>query len=110
MTVTFGCNLAAGLAASPDHLRAQVQRAEALGFDSVWFADHIAPPRSVRSTYPYAVDGIATINPDGPGHEVLSTLTYLAGCTQRIRLGPNVLIVPYRPPLLMAKQLTMLDV
>ena len=43
-------------------------------------------------------------------HDVLSTLTYLAGCTQRIRLGPNVLIVPYRPRIMTAKLLTMLDV
>jgi probable F420-dependent oxidoreductase len=56
------------------------------------------------------VDGVSTFSPDRPGHEVLSTLLYLAGCTQRIRLGPNVLIVPYRPPLLTAKMLTMLDV
>jgi len=81
-----------------------------LGFDSIWFADHIVIPRNVASAYPYAVDGGSTFNPDGPFHEVLSTLTYLAGCTEKIRLGPNVLIVPYRPPIFTAKLLTMLDV
>ena len=111
MTVTFGCHLSTSLAAtSPDALRTQAQRAEALGFDSIWFADHIAIPESVRSRYPYAVDRVSTWNPDRPIHEVLSTLIYLAGCTQRIRLGPYVLIIPQRPPLLTAKQLTILDV
>jgi alkanesulfonate monooxygenase SsuD/methylene tetrahydromethanopterin reductase-like flavin-dependent oxidoreductase (luciferase family) len=111
MTVTFGCNLSGGLAAtSPDALRTQAQHAESLGFDSIWFADHIVIPRNVQSRYPYAVDGVSTFNPDRPFHEVLSTLTYLAGCTQRIRLGPNVLIVPYRPPIQTARLLTMLDV
>lgn len=111
MPVTFGCNLPSGsVATSPDTLRAMAQHAEALEFDSIWFADHIVIPRNVRSTYPYAIDGVSTFNPDGPFHEVLSTLLYLAGCTQRIRLGPNVLIVPYRPPVLTAKMLTMLDV
>ena len=33
-----------------------------------------------------------------------------SGCTHRIRLGPNVLIVPYRPPIQTAKLLTALDV
>jgi probable F420-dependent oxidoreductase len=111
MAVTFGCNLSSSLAAtSPATLRAQAQRAEALGFDSIWFADHIAIPRNVRSAYPYAVGGASHFNPDAPFHEVLSTLTYLAGCTEKIRLGPNVLIVPYRPPIFTAKLLTMLDV
>ena len=109
--VTFGVNLPGGVAAtSPEDLRSLAQHAERCGFDSVWFADHIVIPRNVRSTYPYSVDGVSTFDPDLPLPEVLSTLTYLAGCTQRIRLGPNVLIVPYRHPIATAKHLTMLDV
>jgi probable F420-dependent oxidoreductase len=42
--------------------------------------------------------------------EVLAALTYVAACTQRVRLGPNVLVVPARPPVLTAKQLAVLDV
>jgi probable F420-dependent oxidoreductase len=111
MSATFGLHLPADVAAtSPETLRALAQHAETWGFDSIWFADHIVIPRNVRSTYPYAVDGVSTFDPDRPMHDVLSTLTYLAGCTQRIRLGPDVLIVPYRPPVLTAKLLTMLDV
>jgi alkanesulfonate monooxygenase SsuD/methylene tetrahydromethanopterin reductase-like flavin-dependent oxidoreductase (luciferase family) len=55
MTLTVGCSLLTGLVAtSPDTLRGHAQRAEALGFDSIWFTDHIAIPRNVRSRYPYA--------------------------------------------------------
>jgi probable F420-dependent oxidoreductase len=111
MAATFGLNFPGAVAAtSPETLRALAQHAESLGFDSIWFADHIVIPRNVRSAYPYAIDGVSTFDPDRPLHEVLSTLTYLAGCTQRIRLGPNVMIVPYRPPILTAKLLTILDV
>jgi probable F420-dependent oxidoreductase len=107
----FGVHLSGGIAAtSPEMLRALAQHAERWGYDSVWFADHIVIPRTVRSAYPYAVDGVSTFDPDQPMHEVLATLTFLAGCTQHIRLGPDVLIVPYRPPILTAKLLTMLDV
>ena len=111
MGVTFGCNLSGSTAATDLALfRAMAQRAETLGYDSIWFSDHIVIPRNVRAAYPYAIDGVSTFSPDRPIHEVLSILTYLAGCTERIRLGPNVLIVPYRPPVYTAKQLAMLDV
>ena len=111
MAVTFGCNLSSTLPATdPALLKDMAQQAEALGYDSAWFADHIVIPRNVRAAYPYAVDHVSTFNPDRPFHEMMTTLAFLAGCTERIRLGPNVLIVPYRPPLYTAKQLTMLDV
>jgi probable F420-dependent oxidoreductase len=111
MTVRFGVNLPGGATASdPDAVRSVAQQAEALGFDAAWFSDHIVIPREVRAAYPYAVDHVSTFSPDRPVHDVLSTLTFLAACTERIRLGPNVLIVPYRPPVQTAKQLAALDV
>jgi probable F420-dependent oxidoreductase len=108
MPSTFGCNLFRGN--PPDVMRTQAQRVEALGFESIWFSDHVVIPRNVRSTYPYAVDGVSTFDPNSSQLEVLSLLMFLAGCTERIRLGPNVLIVPYRPPVLTAKVLATLDV
>ena len=36
---------------------------------------------------------------------MLTTLAYLAGATERIRLGISVLVLPYRPAVLTAKQL-----
>ena len=57
MAVTFGCTLSGTLPATdPALLKAMAQQAEALGFDSVWFTDHIVIPRTVRAAYPYAVD------------------------------------------------------
>lgn len=50
MAVTFGCVLTpaiAGPLASAEAIRTLAQRAEALGFDSVWLADHIIIPRRV---------------------------------------------------------------
>jgi probable F420-dependent oxidoreductase len=37
--------------------------------------------------------------------DVLATLAFLAGATERIRLGVSVLVVPYRPAVLTAKQI-----
>jgi probable F420-dependent oxidoreductase len=81
-----------------------------LGFDSVWVSDHIILPRQVESFYPYAADGVATFRPDEPYYEPLAALNFLAGCTQKVRLGTHVLILPYRNPVLTAKILATLDV
>jgi|TARA_Y100000780_G_scaffold230813_1_gene253893 probable F420-dependent oxidoreductase len=96
--------------ASPENLRTLAQRAESLGFDSVWVSDHIILPRKVDSFYPYAADGVATFRPDEDYYDPLATLNFLAGCTQKIRLGTHVLILPYRNPVLTAKMLSTLDV
>jgi probable F420-dependent oxidoreductase len=96
--------------ASPANLRTLAQRAESLGFDSAWVSDHIILPRSVDSFYPYAANGVATFRPDEDYYEPLAALNFLAGCTQKIRLGTHVLILPYRNPVLTAKMISTLDV
>ena len=111
MPVTFGCSLPTrGPMSDPDVLRSLAQRAEDLAFDSVWVSDHVILPRQVESFYPYAADGVATFGPDEPYYEPLAALNFLAGCTQRVRLGTHVLIIPYRNPVLTAKILATLDV
>jgi len=109
MGVTFGCQVPTR-DATAETLRTQAQHAEDLGFDAVWVPDHIVVPRNVTSVYPYAPDGVSTWKPDGPFLEPLAALNFLAGCTRRVRLGTQVLIIPYRHPLLAAKQLATIDV
>ncbi|PKB71719.1 MAG: hypothetical protein BZY87_04035 [SAR202 cluster bacterium Io17-Chloro-G6] len=111
MPVTFGCSLPSrGPMSSPESLRSLAQRSEDLGFDSIWVSDHIILPRQVESFYPYAADGVPTFKPDESYYEPLAALNFLAGCTQRVRLGTHVLILPYRNPVLTAKILATLDV
>jgi len=111
MPVTFGTSLPSrGEMAGPEQLRTVAQRAEDLGYDHVWVSDHIILPKKVDSFYPYAADGVATFKPDEPYYEPLAALNFIAGCTQRIRLGTHVLIIPYRNPVLTAKILSTLDV
>ena len=112
MAMTFGCVLSQaifGPAAGPEALRTLGQRAEALGFHAVWLADHIVIPRHVNSSYPYDTGGASPFDPAQPFYEPLSALNFLAGCTERIRLGTHVLIVPYRQPVYTAKILATLD-
>jgi len=111
MAVTFGTSLPSrGAMAGPEQLRGVAQRAEDLGYDHVWVSDHIVLPKKVESFYPYAADGVPTFRPEEPYYEPLAALNFIAGCTQRIRLGTHVLIIPYRNPVLTAKILSTLDV
>jgi probable F420-dependent oxidoreductase len=112
MAVTFGCVLSQtifGPMAGPTAIRTLAQRAEALAFQTVWFADHIVIPRHVDPQYPYEADGASPFDPTQPFYEPLSVLNFLAGCTERIRLGMHVLIIPYREPVFAAKILATLD-
>ena len=108
--MTFGCTLpSAGPLATPENLRVVATRAEELGFDHVWASDHIIYPTEVNSFYPYSPSGLSTFDPGQTVCEPLSALSYLAGCTRRIKLGTHVLVLPYRDPLLTAKIVSTLD-
>ncbi|MBO0727812.1 MAG: LLM class F420-dependent oxidoreductase [Acidimicrobiaceae bacterium] len=85
------------------------QHAENLGYHSAWVSDHIAWPRAIESKYPYSEDGSFAASPDMPWLDPLGTMFFVAGCTERIRLGTTVLILGYRPAVLTAKAISSLD-
>jgi alkanesulfonate monooxygenase SsuD/methylene tetrahydromethanopterin reductase-like flavin-dependent oxidoreductase (luciferase family) len=76
------------------------QRAEELGFDSVWLSDHVV--------FDLARYG----GPGEPVHalEPLAALAALARCTTHVRLGTLVLCAALRPTSVLAKALATLDV
>lgn len=67
--------------------------AEDAALESVWVTDHIAIP-------PDDAEGSG-----GRYLDTLTTLAWLAGCTERIHIGSAVLILPYRAALPTAKQI-----
>ncbi|MBV9788041.1 MAG: LLM class F420-dependent oxidoreductase [Chloroflexi bacterium] len=81
-------------------LKEIAQTAEAVGFDSVWVMDH------------FFQLGLGTwLSPvEAPMLEGYNTLSYLAGLTQRIKLGLLVGGVIYRHPGILIKTATTLDV
>jgi probable F420-dependent oxidoreductase len=85
-------------------------RAELLGFDSLWVSDQVVIPSKIRSSFPYSPSGSYDIEANQNFFEALCVLTYLAGCTSRVDLGTSVLVLPYRQPLVVAKQWATLDV
>jgi probable F420-dependent oxidoreductase len=88
-----------GSSADPDTLARRARLAEEAGFESFWVGDHIALP----------VD-----NQDNPSREprleALVVLAHLAALTRRVRLAIGVIVLPQRQPVLLAKQLTSIDV
>ncbi|MEV0381560.1 LLM class flavin-dependent oxidoreductase [Nonomuraea sp. NPDC050643] len=80
-----------GPGTDPAMLRRWALTVEALGYDLLTISDHVVVTPDVAEQYP------------APFYEPFTTLAWLAGVTERIRLGTSVLIVPYRHPLLMAR-------
>jgi probable F420-dependent oxidoreductase len=67
------------------------ERAEHLGYSSLWTNDHILIPTDLPE-------------PFGNVLETFTTLSYLAARTETIRLATGILVLPQRDPLLVAKQ------
>jgi probable F420-dependent oxidoreductase len=85
-----------GRAASATAITAAARQAERLGFAHVWVSDHLGVPDG--SPYPPAFI-----------YEPLITLTWAAAATSSIGLGTSVLVIPYRRPLHLAKELASID-
>ena len=76
-----------------DDLYRYAERAEALGFESLWAWDHV----------------ILGVEPSFPILDAVGTLTAIAARTSRIKLGTGVLVLPLRNPVVAAKALGSLD-
>jgi probable F420-dependent oxidoreductase len=90
-------------------MRAVVQAAERLGYDSVWVSDHVVAPEKPHSVYPYGGGGPFSAPGAGTYYEPLTTLAWIAGGTERVRLGVSVLVIPLRNPVYAAKTIATLD-
>ena len=80
-----------GAESSPDGIRRVVEAAEELGFDSVWATEHV-------------IVGPEGVDPYGRVYAPLATLAWIAGWTQRIRLGTSIVLVPLHHPVHLAKE------
>lgn len=82
---------------NPARLRDWARVIEGLGYDLLMVSDHVVITPDVAEQYP------------APFYEPFTTLSWLAGITERVRLGTTVLIAPYRHPLLVARMAANLD-
>jgi probable F420-dependent oxidoreductase len=85
--------------ATPDTIRRIARRAEELGYASLWTFQRVLSPIDAEL---------------GPAHrsvlDPVVPLAFVAGHTDRIRLGTATICAPFTAPALLAKTLTSLDV
>ena len=73
------------------------------GFDAVWVGDHVTLPAEIPDTYPFSPSGEAPFDIGQDVYDCFGVLSYLAGVTDRVDLGTNTCIVPYRHPAVLAR-------
>ena len=92
-----------------EHLVPLARHAEAVGFDSVAFSDHIVYPLGFATNYPYSADGMPTYTPESPWLDPLVAIASCAAATERLRFITNVYVLGYRHPIAAAKQVASTD-
>lgn len=85
-----------GLDSTVDGIRRSVELSEELGYDSVWTTEHI-------------IVGPEGVDPYGRVYDPLVTLAWIAGWTERIRLGTSIVLVPLHHPMHLAKEVATLQ-
>jgi len=108
--VKLGINIPnLGPAAGPEGIAKVAQKAEELGYDSIWTTERLLFPVSPRTGYG-GMEGVPL--PEAYRYQLdpLDTLAYAAAVTRRVRLGTSVLDLPYYNPVMLARRITTLDV
>jgi probable F420-dependent oxidoreductase len=87
----------------PEGVQKLARAIERIGYDGIDIFDHVVMgyPAAGRPPGPYA----ATM----PILEALALMAYLAAATSRVTLGTEVLVLPQRHPVLVAKQISTID-
>ncbi|MDX1385809.1 MAG: TIGR03619 family F420-dependent LLM class oxidoreductase [Thermoanaerobaculia bacterium] len=96
----FGINL--GVLGDVDAMVRAARHAESAGLESLWTGEHVVlpDPRVPPSPSP----------PQTPFLDPAVALAHLAAVTERVLLGTGIIILPQRNPLVLAKELTSVDV
>jgi probable F420-dependent oxidoreductase len=81
---------------------------EELGFESFWCAEHPFIPVHTTSRFPGSEDGVI---PESYSHFIdpFVALARASGVTRRVKLGTGIVLIPERNPLLLAKEISTLD-
>ena len=109
-----------------DEVRRIAVAAERLGFDSLWVQDHLVAPLGAPEEI--AVGGTSDfLNPGEPNAErapmslfqyyagddwwldPYAVWSFLAGVTERVTLASDILVIPYRHPIVQAKMIGTID-
>jgi probable F420-dependent oxidoreductase len=84
------------------------QKAEALGFESLWLPEHGVMPVHVTTRYQGSADGSIPPSMSDIGDPFIG-LARASAVTSRLKLGTGICLVPEHHPLLLAKEIATLD-
>ncbi len=96
----FGINM--NFLAEPQWAAKVAQHAETLGFESLWTGEHVVLPDPREAPSPAA--------PETPMLHPPVLLAYLASLTSEIKLGTGITLIAQRNPVVLAKEISSLDV
>lgn len=96
-----------GRLASPEALADAAQRAEDLGYATLWVLERLLrpvdPPAAPGGSAPRMPESYATV------YDPIETLAYVAAHTSRIKLGTSIMVAPLHVPALLARRFATLD-
>ena len=87
----------------PEAVQRMARSLERIGFDHIDIFDHVVMGHPIEGRPP------GPYNAGMPILEALMTLSHIAAVTSRVTLGTEVLVLPQREPVLVAKQVSTLD-
>ena len=93
-----------GSTATREFVRECASAADRSTLDAIWFNDHLGLPPSIENNeYGIPSDMGVILDP-------LAFATFLAACTERIKFGTAVLILPYRPAIVTSKLISTIQI
>ncbi len=90
------------------HLEVALE-AERLGFESAWLPEHLVFPVEMSGS-PFPGAEHPPVPPETPVFDCFAYLSFLAGRTERLRLGSHVYLLGLRHPFVAARAVQTLDV
>jgi len=99
----------AGALASEPGLAVMARAAEAAGASSLHLSDHVVLVEGATSPYPFAADGRFPWPVDSDWYDAMASCAWVLAATERVTVGPSVLVLPQRDPLEVAKTAATLD-
>lgn len=92
-------------------LKTFAQAIEGIGFNSLWFPEHIVffAADDYDSSYPYSEDGTPPWKDGMSIYDPLLLAAVASQVTSKLRFSTSVLILPLRPAMLTAKEVMTLD-
>src|SRR5712691_1445588 len=105
-TMKIGVNMT--LSSQSIDVAVLAQKAEALGFESLWLPEHPVIPVQVTTRYQGSPDGAIPLSMRDMADPFIG-LARASAVTTTLKLGTGICLVPERNPLLLAKVIASLD-